>query len=187
VIRSPNGDRGGQLDNPVMMGNAVMYGATGGSLFVAGQAGERFCVRNSGGWAVVEGCGDHGCEYMTNGIVAVLGGTGRNFGAGMTGGVAYVLDEEGLLATRIHEPSIQLEPLTDELDEGLLRALLERHFALTASRCAAGVLDYWDSAQATIRVASPINDSITWRANMRVMKEQALEKLQGIGAVNRAS
>ncbi len=187
VIRPPSGERVRQLDNPVLMGNAVMYGATGGALFVAGRAGERFCVRNSGGWVVVEGCGDHGCEYMTNGIVAILGDTGRNFGAGMTGGVAYVHDPHERFAGRIHELSIRLDPLADELDEKLLRALLERHFALTASCRAASVLDYWEAARAEFRIAVPVNDSVTWQATMRDLKQRACEHLHAAGAVNRAS
>src|SRR6185436_13281138 len=92
VIRPPEGSRFDWSRN-VIIGNTVMYGATGGSLFAAGRAGERFCVRNSGALAVAEGVGDHCCEYMTAGIAVILGDTGRNFGAGMTNGIAYVLDE----------------------------------------------------------------------------------------------
>ena len=126
----------------VIAGNTILYGATGGSLFVAGQAGERFAVRNSGASAVVEGVGDHGCEYMTGGTVAVLGPTGRNFGAGMTNGVAYVLDDEGTFAHRINDESVMLEAMVGH-DATELRTLVERHLALTGSVQARALLDDW--------------------------------------------
>ena len=124
-------------------GNTILYGATGGSLFLAGRAGERFAVRNSGGTAVVEGVGDHGCEYMTGGTVAVLGTTGRNFGAGMTNGTAYVLDADGAFATRVNDESVLLEPVTADADTAQLRELIERHVALTVSAHAQSLLNDW--------------------------------------------
>src|SRR6202022_1822177 len=96
-----------------IVGNTILYGATGGRVFAAGRAGERFCVRNSGATAVVEGVGDHGCEYMTGGVVLVLGETGRNFGAGMTNGVAYVLDETGDFPVRLNDELVQSSRLMD--------------------------------------------------------------------------
>src|SRR5436853_6439449 len=102
VIRPPRALMG-VTDRNVILGNTVLYGATGGRLFAAGRAGERFCVRNSGATAVVEGVGDHGCEYMTGGTVLVLGETGRNFGAGMTNGGADVLDDTGEFPKRVNE------------------------------------------------------------------------------------
>jgi len=127
----------------VIAGNTVMYGATGGTLFLAGLAGERFCVRNSGGLAVVEGVGDHGCEYMTAGTVVVLGETGRNFAAGMTGGVAYVLDVDRRFEYVCNRELVQLEPVRDEEDVTALRALITKHHQLTDSPRAAEVLLRW--------------------------------------------
>ena len=127
----------------VIMGNTVLYGATGGSLHVAGQAGERFAVRNSGATAVVEGVGDHGCEYMTSGLVVVLGRTGYNFGAGMSGGLAFVLDEGHHLPQRINPDMVQLVRLASEADVELLRYLISRHVRLTGSVHGQAVLDDW--------------------------------------------
>src|SRR5262249_13183122 len=126
-----------------IIGNTVLYGATGGALYAAGRAGERFAVRNSGAVAVVEGVGDHACEYMTGGVVLVLGATGRNFGAGMSGGLAYVLDEEGGFATCCNTDMVEFSPLEAE-DEANIRALLERHLEVTGSPRAADLLDGWE-------------------------------------------
>jgi glutamate synthase (NADPH/NADH) large chain len=128
-----------KAQDSVIVGNTCLYGATSGKAFFAGRAGERFAVRNSGATAVVEGVGDHGCEYMTGGLVVVLGGTGRNFAAGMSGGVAYVLDDERTLAGRVSKAMVDLEPLTHE-DEEILQALLEEHVAVTRSTRAKGIL-----------------------------------------------
>jgi glutamate synthase (ferredoxin) len=127
----------------VIAGNTILYGATGGELFLAGRVGERFAVRNSGATSVVEGLGDHGCEYMTGGTVVVLGETGYNFGAGMTGGVAYVLDEANKLPIRHNDQLIQLDRLnsTDELDA---KALIQRHLDYTGSPHAANILARWE-------------------------------------------
>ena len=128
----------------VIVGNTVLYGATGGSLFAAGRAGERFCVRNSGALAVVEGCGDHGCEYMTNGVAVVLGPTGRNFGAGMSGGMAFVLDLDDAFARRLNPDMVGLERMVGDVEAPALRQLVERHRDLTRSRHAGWLLDRWD-------------------------------------------
>ena len=123
-----------RADQNVIVGNTVLYGATSGRAFFAGSAGERFAVRNSGAVAVVEGVGDHGCEYMTGGTVVVLGLTGRNFGAGMSGGVAYVYDEDGRFARRCNAGALELEPVTaGSADEASLRSLIEEHVGLTRS------------------------------------------------------
>jgi glutamate synthase (NADPH/NADH) large chain/glutamate synthase (ferredoxin) len=128
-----------------IMGNTVMYGATSGRVFAAGRAGERFCVRNSGATAVVEGIGDHGCEYMTGGVVVVLGEFGKNFGAGMSGGVAYLLDEASTF-DRLHNPEmIKGDPVTDPEDVNQLKALIEEHLELTGSLRAQMILDAWDT------------------------------------------
>jgi glutamate synthase (ferredoxin) len=138
VIRPPEGDAG----EPVLAGNTVLYGATGGELFCAGRAGERFAVRNSGAVAVVEGIGAHGCEYMTSGAVVVLGAVGRNFGAGMSGGDAYVYDPAGELPLRLNEDLVTLERVTSDED---LRRLVERHARYSGSELAAGLLLDWDT------------------------------------------
>jgi glutamate synthase (NADPH/NADH) large chain/glutamate synthase (ferredoxin) len=123
-----------------------MYGATGGHLYAAGQAGERFCVRNSGGTAVIEGIGDHGCEYMTGGVVVVLGETGLNFGAGMSGGLAYVYDEHENFAIRFNPDMVGIEPVTSETDIAQLRKLIERHQRETGSPRASEILSNWNAA-----------------------------------------
>jgi len=127
----------------VIVGNTVLYGATAGSAFFAGRAGERFAVRNSGASAVVEGVGDHGCEYMTGGRVVVLGSTGRNFAAGMSGGIAYVLDADGSFETRYNRDLVELEALEQE-DVDTVRELVEAHLHFTGSELAAVVLDHWE-------------------------------------------
>jgi glutamate synthase domain-containing protein 3 len=121
----------------------ALYGATAGEAYFQGLAGERFCVRNSGAQAVVEGVGDHGCEYMTGGRVVVLGRTGRNFGAGMSGGFAYVLDLDGSFPTRVNPDRVDLDPLTAE-DEEFLQRVLRRHFEYTRSERADEVLRKWN-------------------------------------------
>ncbi|MGD0530526.1 MAG: glutamate synthase-related protein, partial [Polyangiaceae bacterium] len=126
----------------VIVGNTCLYGATSGKAFFAGKAGERFGVRNSGASAVVEGVGDHGCEYMTGGTIVVLGPTGRNFAAGMSGGVAYVLDDDRALAGRVSKAMVDLEPLGAD-DEEALRALVEEHVAYTRSARGKGILGSW--------------------------------------------
>ncbi|MCB9850642.1 MAG: glutamate synthase large subunit [Phycisphaerales bacterium] len=186
VIKSPNSKRANKLTDPVVMGNAVMYGATGGMLFAAGRAGERFCVRNSGGWAVVEGCGDHGCEYMTNGLVAILGDTGRNFGAGMTGGAAYLYESRGPEDWRYNEGAVRIEALDDATDVQLLRALIERHQRLTGSPRAAAILDDWDRAQHLFCVAVPESNDDAWFARLQEMKLAALAELQEDKRVSQA-
>ncbi|MFL6035512.1 MAG: glutamate synthase large subunit, partial [Gaiellaceae bacterium] len=127
----------------VIVGNTVLYGATAGHAFFAGRAGERFAVRNSGASAVVEGVGDHGCEYMTGGRVVVLGATGRNFAAGMSGGIAYVLDTDGSFATRCNFDLVELEALEQE-DVDTVRELVEAHLRFTGSKLAGVVLDHWE-------------------------------------------
>jgi glutamate synthase domain-containing protein 3 len=128
----------------VIIGNTVLYGATGGSLYAAGRAGERFAVRNSGAKAVVEGVGDHGCEYMTEGVVAILGETGRNFGAGMSNGIAYVLDEDGLFPSRLNPEMVNIARLRQEDDVEMLAALVQRHVQLTGSERGRDILDRWE-------------------------------------------
>jgi len=129
----------------IIAGNVALYGATSGEVYICGQAGERFAIRNSGAWAVVEGIGDHGCEYMTGGRVAVLGPTGVNFAAGMSGGIAYVLDETGLFDDRCNLGMVDLELMTDAQDQAELRTMIELHLRHTNSRRARMILDGWES------------------------------------------
>ena len=135
-------------------GNTILYGATGGQLFLAGGAGERFAVRNSGATAVVEGVGDHGCEYMTGGRVVVLGPIGRNFGAGMTEGLAWVLDKAGDFAGRVNAESVVIEGVTDG-DDAEVRELIERHLQLTGSRRAHALLADWETTRGLLRRVVP--------------------------------
>ena len=154
---------GSPRDN-IIVGNTVMYGAIAGEAYFRGVAGERFCVRNSGALAVVEGVGDHGCEYMTGGTVVVLGMTGRNFAAGMSGGLAYVLDEEGSFSTRCNQSMVQIEPVLAEAeqegklsrdlwhmgqaDEAIIKGFVERHARYTGSARAREILDNWAAYRA---------------------------------------
>jgi glutamate synthase domain-containing protein 3 len=127
----------------IIVGNTLLYGATSGEVFINGMAGERFAVRNSGAVAVVEGVGDHGCEYMTGGVVVVLGQTGCNFAAGMSGGVAYALDEMQLFDTLCNLDIVELESVWKQEDKDLLRDLIERHLKWTVSKRARQILDAW--------------------------------------------
>ena len=126
-------------EDQIIAGNVILYGATDGELFLRGKVGERFCVRNSGATAVVEGIGDHGCEYMTGGRVVVLGSTGRNFGAGMSGGIAFVYNKDGLFDANVNPEMVDLEPLDDE-DTEWLSSLLARYVADTESPVAQEIL-----------------------------------------------
>ena len=133
-------------EEQVLIGNVALYGATGGECFLRGIAAERFCVRNSGAHAVVEGVGDHGCEYMTGGRAVVLGATGRNFAAGMSGGIAYVLDATGDFKERCNVEMVELTPLDADADGAEVKALIERHLAYTGSAVARRLLADWGSA-----------------------------------------
>jgi glutamate synthase (ferredoxin) len=139
----------------IIIGNVALYGATSGEAFVSGVAGERFCVRNSGATVVVEGVGDHGCEYMTGGRALVLGRTGRNFAAGMSGGVAYVLDRDGQFERRCNLEMVDLEALVEADDLDFVRVALIKHITLTGSRYAANLLDDWDAVQRRIVKVMP--------------------------------
>jgi glutamate synthase domain-containing protein 3 len=163
LIVRPTNDFRGRSDQNIIVGNTVLYGAIEGEAFFSGVAGERFAVRNSGATAVVEGTGDHGCEYMTGGTVVVLGATGRNFAAGMSGGIAYVYDPDKrfeqhcnlamVALDRVMSTAEQLEktePATwhrGECDEITLKNLIEKHFRLTGSEIARSVLDDWERAR----------------------------------------
>ncbi|MFN2571927.1 MAG: glutamate synthase large subunit [Gemmatimonadales bacterium] len=138
----------------VLLGNTALYGATSGRLFAAGSAGDRFAVRNSGAVAVVEGAGDHCCEYMTGGVVVVLGPVGRNFGAGMSNGIAYVLDERGQLESHCNREMVTVSAL-NTMDERVVRKLIQQHFHKTGSARARLILGHWDVYRASIRKVAP--------------------------------
>jgi len=138
----------------LIIGNTVLYGATAGKLFAAGQAGDRFAVRNSGAVAVIEGAGNHCCEYMTSGIVVVLGRAGRNFGAGMSNGVAYVVDEAGTFGSRVNEDMVEISAL-DDADLALLQRLIREHEEKTASPRARRILVQWDQFVPLFRKVAP--------------------------------
>jgi len=173
IIIRPTTDFRGKSEDNIICGNTVLYGAIEGEAFFRGVAGERFCVRNSGAAAVVEGTGDHGCEYMTGGTVVVLGETGRNFAAGMSGGVSYVYDPEGLFSGKCNQSMVTLDPVlphaeqertvdralwhTGETDEQLLRGMIERHFQFTGSMLAKALLESWDSSRRQFVKVFPVD------------------------------
>jgi glutamate synthase (NADPH/NADH) large chain len=178
IVRSPNDFRGFGPDH-IIIGNTVLYGATGGEAYFSGVGGERFAVRNSGAAAVVEGTGDHGCEYMTGGTVVVLGETGRNFAAGMSGGVAYVWDPEGAFVERCNMTMVAIEPVLStaaqtkeqgidvwhsltrtgerETDEAILKRLVENHFHYTGSSRARELVSNWGSARGKFIKVMPVD------------------------------
>jgi glutamate synthase (ferredoxin) len=158
----------------VLIGNVALYGATSGRAFFRGKAGERFGVRNSGAHAVVEGTGDHCCEYMTGGIVVALGPTGRNFGAGMSGGMAFVLDEVGDFDVRLNREMVELETFEDPEDQALVRGLVQEHLQYTGSTVAKRVLDEWDSLKGKFRKVMPVDYK-------RVLQEQKKRDLEALG------
>ena len=145
LITYPDRDAKFKPEENIIIGNVAFYGATSGEAFIRGTAGERFCVRNSGAKVVVEGVGDHGCEYMTGGVAVVLGETGRNFAAGMSGGVAYVLDKAGDFKDKVNFEMISLTALNDE-DKLILRDFVEKHFQFTTSNVAFQLLQNWDES-----------------------------------------
>ena len=130
----------------IIIGNVALYGATSGEVYINGKAGERFCVRNSGAKAVVEGIGDHGCEYMTGGVAVILGDVGRNFGAGMSGGLAYVYDPDKKFSKKCNKEGLNLDPVTIEKDINDLRQLIENHYNATLSPLAQHILEKWESS-----------------------------------------
>ena len=156
-------------EQQILIGNVVLYGATSGECFFRGVAAERFCVRNSGAHAVVEGVGDHGCEYMTGGRVVILGATGRNFAAGMSGGIAYVLDEDGTFEQRCNPGLVDLEPLAAAEDVSEARTLIRKHLRYTGSTVASSVLDNWQKTQSRFVKVMP-------RDYRRVLEERKAAK-----------
>jgi len=170
TIRPPDGSAFAAEKN-IIIGNVAFYGATSGEAYIRGRAGERFCVRNSGVTAVVEGVGDHGCEYMTGGRVVVIGATGRNFAAGMSGGIAYVLDDSGEFQRhRCNMEMVELEPLTQAGDIDFLKTTIEAHLKHTDSPVAENILERWDTYLSSFVKVMPVDYK---RALERLEKEQA--------------
>ncbi len=145
-----------------------MYGATGGEAFFRGRAAERFCVRNSGARTVIEGVGDHGCEYMTGGRVVVLGPTGRNFAAGMSGGIAYIWDRKGTFNLNCNLATVALEKIETTDEENEVKELIRRHGQFTGSTVAAGILDNWDEFLSQCVKVMPID----YKRVLEEMKQQ---------------
>jgi glutamate synthase (ferredoxin) len=165
-------------EDNILIGNVALYGATGGRAFFRGRAGERFCVRNSGALAVVEGTGDHGCEYMTGGVAVVIGATGRNFAAGMSGGAAFVFDEAGEFPQRCNLEMVDLEPLREPEDIDLVRDLLIQHAGYTGSAVAAQILGDWEWAVEKFVKVMPVD----YRRVLEEQKKQQAAKLQEAAA-----
>jgi glutamate synthase (NADPH/NADH) large chain len=167
VVRPPAGSAFIPERN-IITGNVNLFGATSGEAFINGMAGERFAVRNSGALAVVEGVGDHGCEYMTGGRVIVIGDTGINFAAGMSGGIAYVLDRNQLFDTRCNLEMVDVEPLVEEEDRAFLRKVLDLHVKETGSRNAIQILNMWEEMLPLFVKVIPID----YRAALKRIKER---------------
>jgi len=172
VVHPPEGSIFDPGEN-IIVGNVVLYGATGGQAYFSGCAGERFAIRNSGAYAVVEGVGDHGCEYMTGGVVVVLGPAGVNFAAGMSGGIAYVFDEQRLFDQRCNLDMVDLESVIENEDIALLRRMIEQHLRFTGSPLARGILDNWHNKIHQFVKVMPMEYR---RALGRMIKEDAETK-----------
>ena len=155
-MRTPENSTFAAHEN-IIVGNTLLYGATSGEVFINGVAGERFAVRNSGAIAVVEGLGDHGCEYMTGGTVVVLGQTGCNFAAGMSGGIAYVLDEMQLFDTLCNLDMVELESVWKDDDQHILKNLIEQHLEWTKSERAKQILNSWEDMAGKFVKVVPID------------------------------
>ena len=142
MVKPPKNAGFAAKDN-IIIGNVALYGATSGKAFISGIAGERFCVRNSGAIAVAEGCGDHGCEYMTGGRAVILGRTGKNFAAGMSGGIAYVLDSDHELYLRLNKQMVTISAVTERHDAAELRQIIEAHVRETGSAFGKEILEHF--------------------------------------------
>jgi glutamate synthase (NADPH/NADH) large chain len=167
-------------EEQVIAGNVIGYGATSGEMFIRGRVGERFCVRNSGALAVVEGIGDHGCEYMTGGRVVVLGATGRNFGAGMSGGIAFVYDPDGSFDRRVNPEMVQIEKMDDD-DTSFVREVVERHVEHTGSEIGRRVLASWSVESGRFRKVMPTD----YRRVLDVMEQAGRDGLDERATLDR--
>jgi glutamate synthase (ferredoxin) len=163
----------------IIAGNVVLYGATSGELYLRGVAGERFCVRNSGAHAVVEGVGDHGCEYMTGGGAIILGETGRNFAAGMSGGIAYVLDETGRFPALVNKEMVELEELTD-LDKDYIHKMVTKHVQYTGSVPGQRVLNDWNNLIGKFVKVMPVDFKRALAELAKAEQQKAERELQAV-------
>lgn len=175
VIYPPQDSTFEPADN-IIVGNVNLYGATEGEVYIRGQAAERFCVRNSGALAVVEGIGDHGCEYMTGGRAVILGETGRNFAAGMSGGVAYVYDPEDLLLQNCNLETVELEQVEESDDIAELKTLIDNHRKFTGSTVAKSIIDHWDTELELFKKVMPVDYK-------RALLEMAAEEAEAAASV----
>ncbi|HVX61803.1 MAG TPA: glutamate synthase-related protein, partial [Pirellulales bacterium] len=178
VIVYPPRESSFKAEENIIAGNVVLYGATSGEVYLRGIAGERFCVRNSGAKAVVEGVGDHGCEYMTGGAALILGQTGRNFAAGMSGGIAYVLDEHGRFPNLVNKEMVDLEDLSDPDDQQAVLELLRKHIEYTDSARGRYVLEYWPQLISKFVKVMPRDYK---RALAELKKEEAASRGASVG------
>lgn len=172
VVYPPKGSTF-KRDENIIIGNVALYGATSGNAFISGVAGERFCVRNSGAIAVVEGVGDHGCEYMTGGRVAILGKTGKNFAAGMSGGIAYVLDEDSDLYMRMNKELVSVSVVSEKADILELKNMIEEHVKATDSPKGKEILDNFDEYVPKFKKILP-NDYAKMMQTMYAMEEKGM-------------
>jgi glutamate synthase domain-containing protein 3 len=169
IVICPHPESNFVPEDNIIIGNVALYGATGGQAFIRGRAGERFCVRNSGARTVIEGVGDHGCEYMTGGVAVILGSTGRNFAAGMSGGIAFVYDPDNDFETRFNDGMADLEMVTQSEDISTLHNMIEYHLSYTGSTPASDILDNWDTALPKFKKIMP-------RDYRRVLDEHKLSR-----------
>ena len=176
IVISPPAESTFKAEENIIIGNVALYGAVEGEAYFRGMAAERFCVRNSGAHAVVEGIGDHGCEYMTGGRVVVLGPTGRNFAAGMSGGVAYIFDPEEEFLPNCNLETVDLDRVETDEDAVELRQLIECHHNETGSEVAAGILDDWETTVTQFVKVMPVD----YKRALREMAEEEAEKEQGV-------
>jgi glutamate synthase domain-containing protein 3 len=177
IVIAPPPESSFAAEDNILVGNVCLYGATGGEAFLSGRAAERFCVRNSGASTVIEGVGDHGCEYMTGGRVVVLGPTGRNFAAGMSGGIAYVYDPDDVFSLHCNLGMVDLEKLEDADDITELVEMITSHMELTGSAVAHRILNDWDNQVGRFVKVMPID----YRRVLMQQKAKALEAEPEVG------
>jgi glutamate synthase domain-containing protein 3 len=178
IIIYPDRDSRFRAQENIIIGNTTFYGAISGQAYIRGIAGERFCIRNSGLNAVVEGVGDHGCEYMTGGRVVIIGPTGRNFAAGMSGGIAYVYDEHGDFRQRVNTEMVELSQAEDE-DLKLIHELLSAHLAYTASDAAEGILSDFEKKSRNFVKVMPLEYKRVLEGKAPSVRPQLIEVSDG--------
>jgi glutamate synthase domain-containing protein 3 len=181
LIITPPANSSYEAKDNIIIGNVALYGSTGGEAYVNGLAGERFAVRNSAATAVVEGIGDHGCEYMTGGRVAILGPAGRNFGAGMSGGVAYVIDEDGSFSTHFNDAIadlIDVVPGSD--DDAELKEMIENHVTYTGSKLGAELLSDWPTSITKFKKVFPRDYARVLRG--RAASSETTDAMEGVSS-----